>query len=73
MSRLPEPEIWFDETIAEFMLNNALSPESYREAVQDALAMGVDPLKLNPAHLIQDEPWARPELYIAPLPRQKHP
>jgi len=73
MSKSSEPEIWSNETIAEFMLNNALSPDSYREAVQDALAMGVNPLELNPAHLIQDEHWARPELYIESFPRQKHP
>lgn len=66
-----EPDVWSNEVRAEFMLNNALTPESYRSAVLYALSIGVDPTKLNPDHLIQDEPWARPELYIDPR-SQKH-
>jgi hypothetical protein len=64
MSEQPEPELWSNETIAEFLLNNALSPEGYAWAVQEAVSMGVDPTRLNPDHLDQSEPWARPELYL---------
>ena len=64
MAESNEPEFWSDETIVEFLLNNALSPESYEWAVREAVALGVDSSKLNPDHLIQDEPWARPELYL---------
>ena len=65
MSALPEPELWSDETIAEFHLNNAMDEEGYRWAVNEALSMGVDPTKLNSDHLDQSEPWQRPDLYIS--------
>ena len=64
MSALPEPEVWSNETIAEFHLNNALDEDGYRWAVHEALAMGVDPTTLNPDHLIQEEPWQNPRRYM---------
>ncbi len=64
MSALPEPELWSNEEIAESLLNNSLSAESYAWAIQEAITMGVDPLQLNPDHLDRSPPWARPELYI---------
>jgi hypothetical protein len=64
MPDLPEPEIWSPETIAEFHLNNAMDEEGYCWAVEEVLAMGLNPTELNPDHLFHDEPWRRPELYI---------
>jgi hypothetical protein len=65
MPQLPEPELWADETIAEFLLNNAMGEDDYREAIAEVLAMGIDPISLNPEHvIIGDRPWRRPELYL---------
>lgn len=36
-------EIYTDERIAEFMLNNAVNSEDYARAVADVKAMGIDP------------------------------
>jgi hypothetical protein len=71
MSALPESELWSNETKAEFHLNNAMDEEGYRWAVQEAMAMGVDPTKLDPEHLILEEPWQNPELYL-PVSSAKH-
>ena len=59
-----EPELWSDETIAEFHLKNALDDEGYRWSVSEILAMGLDPRALNPAHLFQEEPWQNVNLYL---------
>jgi hypothetical protein len=62
MTTLPEPEVWSDETKAEFLLNNSLSEEEYRLAVEDVCRLGVDPTRLE--YLLRDEPWQNPALYL---------
>jgi len=64
MSTLPKPELWTPETIAEFHLNNAMNEEGYRWAIQEVIAMGLDPTKLDKSHLVREEPWQNPELYV---------
>lgn len=72
MSELPEAEVWSDETIAEFHLNNAMGEEDYREAIAEVLKMGIDPTSLNPAHMIiGDRPWRHPELYLEKIRNQQ--
>ncbi len=63
MNTQPEAELWSNETIAEFHLNNALNEDGYRWAIQQVLSMGIDPTKLNPTNLDHSETWQRPELY----------
>lgn len=65
MNTLPEPEIWSNKTIAEFLLNHAMGEEDYREAFAEVLAMGIHPTSLNPAHVvIGDRPWRHSELHL---------
>jgi hypothetical protein len=65
MPQLPEPELWSNETIAEFLLNNAMGEEDNREALAEVLAMSIDPASLNPDQVIVgDRPWRHPELYL---------
>jgi hypothetical protein len=68
MSALPEPELWTNEEIAEFLLNNSLDEEDYRQNLGEVLALGVDPLTLDPAHLDRGESWQRAEMYPDLLP-----
>jgi hypothetical protein len=63
MSRLPEPETYAPERIAEFLLNNSLSEDEYRRNLAEVISLGIDPLSINPEYLIQDEPWQRPEAH----------
>ena len=63
MPDLPEPELWSNEIIAEFLLSNSLSEEGYRFNLGEVLDLGVDPLSLNPDHLFRDEPWQRAEVH----------
>ena len=71
MSALPDTELWSDETVAEFHLNNAMDEQSYRQAINQVLEMGVDPTQLNPDHLDHSEVWQRLELYL-PDRAEKH-
>jgi hypothetical protein len=64
MNEAIEPEIWSNETISEFLLNNSLTEEEYRRNLLEVVALGVDPLTLPVEHLIQDDPWAKPELHM---------
>ncbi len=63
MNGLPEAEVYTPERIAEFLLNNSGSEEESRRNLAEVLALGVDPLSIDPAYLIQDEPRQRPELH----------
>jgi hypothetical protein len=58
----PEPEIYTPERKAEFLLNNALSADEYRWAVEEACRLGIDPTRLE--HIFRDEPWQNPALYL---------
>ena len=71
MSEVPGPELWSNETIAEYLLNNSLSAEEYRRNLGEVLDLGVDPLRLNPDHLDRREPWQRAECheYLLPVRR----
>jgi len=42
----PETEIYTPERRAEFLLNNALDSDDYKEAVQEVRRMGLDPEKI---------------------------
>ena len=64
MSEATEYEIYTPERIAEFLLNNSLDEEDYRNAIREVIALGVDPLALDPKSLIRDAPWQRAELYV---------
>ncbi len=63
MDQLPEPEIFTPERIAEFLLNNSLNAQEYNWAVQEAMRLGVDPLRMD--HLFRDEEWQNPSLYVS--------
>lgn len=39
----PEVEVYTPERIAEFLLNSAVSERDYRAAVEEVIAMGIDP------------------------------
>ena len=39
----PEAEIYTPERIAEFLLNSAVSERDYLAAVEEIIAMGIDP------------------------------
>jgi hypothetical protein len=65
MSALPEPELWTKEEIAEFLLNNSVDEADYRENLKEVLALGVDPLSLNPEYLSRKQSWQRAELHQA--------
>ena len=71
MSALPEPELWSNETIAEFLLNNSLNQEEYRRNLLEVLALGVNPLALDPEHLFRDEEWAKAEAHMDLLASRK--
>lgn len=72
MSEAVQPELWTDQEIAEFHLNNALDEEGYRWAVAEVLSMGIDPTTLPYDHLFRDDhPWRRPELYMPPRTQQQ--
>ncbi len=62
-----EPELWSNETIAEFHLNNAMDEVGYRWAIKEALSMGIDPRDLDPEHVfLNDTPWRNPHLHFSP-------
>ena len=42
-SLLPEVEMYTDERIAEFILNNAIDAEDYRRAYSEVRKLGIDP------------------------------
>ncbi len=62
MPAMPESEIYTAERKAEFLLNNALSPEEYRWAVEEVCRLGVDPTRLE--NIFRDEPWQNPAIYL---------
>ncbi len=62
MKTVPELEIYTPERKAEFLLNNALSADEYRWAVEEVCRIGVDPTRLE--HIFRDEPWQNPALYL---------
>ena len=72
MAQMPEPEIYTPERTAEFLLNNSLSEDEYRRNLAEVLAMGVDPLAIDPDVLIQDEPWQRPDRHSDILLARRH-
>jgi hypothetical protein len=72
MSKLPEPEIYTPERIAEFLLNNATTPNDYAWAIEEVLSLGVDPTTINPDYLFHDEPWQNPQLYVAAAKAKLH-
>jgi hypothetical protein len=57
------PELWTKEEIAEFLLNNSLNEEEYRRNIAEVIALGIDPIALNPDHLDRGESRQRAELY----------
>ncbi len=66
MPELPEPEIYTPERLAELLLNCAIDEDGYRDAIQDVLEMGINPLELDRQYLLyNDAPWRRPELYLS--------
>jgi hypothetical protein len=71
MSGLPELEVYTPERIAEFLLSNSVSEEDYRRNLAEVLALGDDPLSIDPAFLIQDEPWQRPDRHRDILPARR--
>jgi hypothetical protein len=50
---LPPVEIYTDQRIAEFMLNNAIDARDYAIACEDVRELGLDPAKIR--HF--DAPW----------------
>jgi len=68
MSALAEHEGWSNETIAEFLLNNAMAEDDYPEAIAEVRQTGIDPTSFNPDHaVIGDTPWRHPGLYLQTL------
>lgn len=61
MARLPEAENCTRERVSDFLPNNSVSEDEYRRNLVEVLALGVDPLTIDPKALIQDESWQRPE------------
>ena len=54
-------EIYTPERQAEFLLNNSLSSDEYRQNLREVLNLGVDPLSIHPASLDRGEDWQRAE------------
>jgi AbrB family looped-hinge helix DNA binding protein len=43
---LPDVEVYTPERIAEFLLNNAVSDEDYRRAIEEVRELGLDPAEI---------------------------
>jgi bifunctional DNA-binding transcriptional regulator/antitoxin component of YhaV-PrlF toxin-antitoxin module len=46
----PEPEVYTPERIAEFLLNNAVDDDDYREAIEEVKKLGIDPASIPHSH-----------------------
>ena len=46
-AKLPEPEIYSPERIAEFLLNGAVDEEDYLDSCEAVWEMGLDPAKIE--------------------------